>query len=294
MLTWDKTWVFRLVIATLVAIFCLDRATGAAPVQHLYYLPIILSGLTFGYRGGACSALAAIALYHFADDLTIRSLRHADSLQIALFLLVGGVAGKLSSDARELHRLANTDDLTGLRNLRSFEAELESWVRRLRKNNQPLSLLTFDVDRLKRLNDHHGHLAGSEAVRAVGQVVAESFGEDAVACRYGGDEFVIALPYTSVEAAEECAQRLCQSVRSTAPLLLGRTWPPGTLSISVGVACCCFMELPPASGRGTEDEGEALFKAADQALYRAKANGRNRVEVAREPGDRVYSDPARP
>jgi len=294
LLALNKIWVFRIVTATLVGIFCLDRATGSAPVQHLYYLPIILSGLVFGSRGGVWSAVAAIACYHFANnELTFDRLGQTDGVQVALFLAVGAVAGRVSTDARKIHRLALTDDLTGLRNLRSFEAELGRLVAWSRKTGLPLAMLAFDVDRLKALNDQHGHLAGSEAVRTVGRIVGAQFGPDAIACRYGGDEFALALLYATEEAAEQQARDLCKAVQAEAPVLLGRVWPAGTLSISVGVASRGFRTAPPGDpGRTVEEEGEDLFRAADEALYRAKANGRNRVEVACHADDAIRTDRA--
>ena len=137
LLSWNQTWVFRVVTAALVLIFCLDRSTGSAPVQHLYYLPIILSGLVFGAWGGVWSAVAAIALYHLANhELSFDQLGHTDIVQVALFLVAGVVAGRFSADARKIHHLALTDDLTGLRNLRSFEVELGRLVDLSRKTPQ--------------------------------------------------------------------------------------------------------------------------------------------------------------
>jgi PleD family two-component response regulator len=120
--------------------------------------------------------------------------QESDLVQMALFVAVGVTSAKLANDSRRLHRLALTDDLTGLHNLRSFEARLRMLVRASRQRSAPLALLLLDLDRLKSLNDTHGHLAGAEAVRTVGHLIAIRVPQDAVACRYGGDEFVIALP----------------------------------------------------------------------------------------------------
>lgn len=263
------------VVGALACIFALDRASGDAPVQHLYYLPIALAAVTFGRRGGLTAACAAIALYHFANGFLYDPRRsEADIVQVALFIAVGLVVAKLRDDAERLHRLATTDDLTGLHNLRSFEAELGSALRRARQTAAPLALLVLDCDRLKSINDRYGHLAGAEAVRTVGATLATVLPADAIACRYGGDEFVVALPDCSVATAEAIAHRLRAAVQDIAPVLSGHALPAGTLSISVGVA-----GLPAADASPTSDDarGEALFRAADDALYRAKENGRNRV-----------------
>ena len=133
-----------------------------------------------------------------------------------------------------------TDDLTGLHNLRSFEARLATLVRVSRATQAPLALLVLDVDRLKSLNDQYGHLTGAEAVRTVGRIIGQRLPPDAVACRYGGDEFVIAIPRCTPFLVHRVADDLCRAVHDTAPVLAGRPFAAGTLSISVGGACASF------------------------------------------------------
>jgi diguanylate cyclase (GGDEF)-like protein len=267
-----------LLAVLLAAIFALDRATDIAPVQHLYYAPIVLAALWFTPAASLSVAGAAVLLYHFANA-HLRTLRYteADFLQVAVFLAVALVTTKLTANARRLHALAMTDDLTGLHNLRSFEAELAAMIRAARGAGTAVSLLVVDVDRLKSLNDRHGHLAGAEAVRTVGQLIGRSVPAGAVACRYGGDEFVIALPDTLERRARCVADRLRRTVHTAAPVLGGVDFPAGTLSISVGVACCARFDESDAQAAAA---GEALFCAADAALYAAKQAGRNDVAVA--------------
>jgi diguanylate cyclase (GGDEF)-like protein len=262
-----------LITAALFLIALIDHATGEIPFQHLYYLPIIFAATRFGRRGGLLAALVSVALYHLANPRLLR-LQHgeADVVQTILFFTVGVIAAKLADDANRMRLLSITDDLTGLHNLRSFETQLAALVNLARTNQTPLSLLVLDLDRLKSLNDEFGHLAGAEAVRAVGRLIAENIPPNAVACRYGGDEFVIALPEHTTRQAVEVAEALRRAVEETQPTLAGRAFQAGTLSISVGVA----------GGRvrgedGVVRKGEALFRAADRALYSAKEQGRNRV-----------------
>ncbi len=273
-------WVMPSIAAGCLAIFALDRAVDAAPVQHLYYLPVILAARYFGNRGGIMAALVAVALYHVANLSQFSRLRYRESdvIQIALFLAVGIVTARLVNDAERLRVLAMTDDLTGLHNLRSFECQLLRLVGAATLANQPLSMLVLDVDHLKKLNDQHGHLAGAQAVRAVGHIISRHIPADAVACRYGGDEFAVVLPCCDEEQAEQIAVQLCQAVSASAPSLVGRQWSAGTLSISVGVACRSFHEGRNSSGT-EEQEGETLFRLADEALYQAKDSGRNRVHA---------------
>lgn len=262
-----------LITTALFLIALLDHATGDFPFQHLYYLPIIFAAIRFGRRGGLIVALASVVLYHLANPRLL-NLRHGegDIVQIILFFTVGLIAAKLTDDANRMRLLAITDDLTGLHNLRSFETHLANFFTQARIKKSPLSLLVLDLDRLKSLNDHFGHLAGAEAVRTVGHLIAGHIPPNAVACRYGGDEFVIALPEHTIEQAIKVAEVLRQAVYDVQPTLVSRPFPAGTLSISVGVA----GHLVCGTG-GTYQQAEALFRAADRALYRAKEQGRNCV-----------------
>jgi diguanylate cyclase (GGDEF)-like protein len=279
-------WGLVLLIGALALIFAADHASGSAPVQHLYYAPIIFASLRFGYRGSIAVAIAAVVLYHLANPhvLTLR-YEESDIVQIALFVAVALTSGRLTEDARRLRHLAITDDLTGLHNLRSFEVRLRAFVQEARRTSAPLSLLALDLDRLKSLNDTHGHLVGGDAVRTVGLLIAAHIPPDAVACRYGGDEFVIALPRCSTTAARRVADDVRHAVSACAPVLDRISFPAGTLSISIGVACRQFeqaVDRRPDSGdaHAADVIGEDLFRAADSALYAAKEHGRNRVCVS--------------
>jgi len=278
-----SAWTAAAVSGGLLLVFAVDRATDSAPVQHLYYLPIILAGLRFGMRGGVFSAVSAIVLYHAANPhLLTFQYGEFDLVQIVLFLAVGVIAARLALDAKRLHRLAMTDDLTGLHNLRSFEARLAAMVRAAREGRTQFALLMLDVDHLKLLNDRHGHLTGAAAVRTVGRIIGERLPPDAVGCRYGGDEFVIAIPGRTPAIVDTVADDLCRAVHACAPVLAGRAFDAGSLSISVGGICASFDATPPlpAGPNRGGDISESLFRAADAALYRAKAKGRNQVHIA--------------
>jgi diguanylate cyclase (GGDEF)-like protein len=227
-------------------------------------------------------AIASIALYHAANPhLLTFKYEESDVVQIALFLGVGMVTAKLAHDSRRLRHLAMTDDLTGLHNLRSFEAQLAAMVRSSRERHEPLALLVLDLDRLKALNDELGHLAGAEAVRTVGLIIGHRLPSDAAACRYGGDEFAIAIPRCPPLLARRIGEELRRAVHDIAPVLSGRRLDAGALSISVGGSCT--VPEPNAGSQLSSSAdiaaGEALFQAADAALYRAKAGGRNQVCV---------------
>ena len=268
------------VLVSLALIFELDASTGAAPIQHLYYLPIVIAGLWLPRYAGLIVGLAAVVLYHLANPMVIAwRYRESDIVQIALLIGVGVVTSKLADDRRQLHRLAVTDDLTGLYNLRGFEAKLIPIIRTASQASAPVTLAVLDVDRLKSINDVHGHLAGADAVRGVGQIIDAWLDDDAFACRFGGDEFVIALPGRDVAAATAEAEKLRASVHAAAPVLAGVPFPSGTLSISVGLACRTHFDNSSAGTDGYAEIAEVLFRAADHALYVAKGAGRNQIHA---------------
>jgi len=264
-----------IILVLLLVIGWLDYATGTAPIQHLYYLPIILGAFIFDYWGGMVCALAAIVSYHLANQhLRVLNYGEGDYLQVSLFVFVGAITARLARDRRAMNRLAGTDDLTGLHNLRSFESNLLAAVRRAQVERTLVAMLVIDVDNLKTINDVHGHLAGAEAVREVGQIIAGTSVGSAVACRYGGDEFAIFMSDGDARWSLVAAERLRNAVENHAPVLAGREFPQGTLTISVGIA-----DYVPDGARDPGLVGEELFRCADHALYQAKREGRNRVRI---------------
>jgi len=265
------------VAVSLAVVFVIDLNTGAAPFQHLYYLPIVLAGLGLPWFAGPLVGVLAVFLYHLANPALLNSrYRESDIVQIVLFVAIGVITAQLAGDRRRLQRLSITDDLTGLLNLRGFEDRFGSAIRAAREQHEPVSVLVLDVDRLKSINDTHGHRAGADAVRTVGTVIAAHVPDPGFACRFGGDEFVIALPDHDPAAAAQAAEQLRRAVHATAPRLAGARFPAGTLSVSIGVASST-IDAEGTNGPTDASIGESLFRAADTALYQAKAGGRNQV-----------------
>ncbi|MEE3168988.1 MAG: diguanylate cyclase [Pseudomonadota bacterium] len=169
----------------------------------------------------------------------------------------------------ELQKFSYEDSLTGLKNRRYFDQLFEHESAVAQRNNLPLSLLIVDIDHFKRFNDSHGHEAGDLALQTVGRVLEQLFRESDIVCRYGGEEFVAVMPGATTAAATEKAEELCAAVRAS--VINYRNTDLGAATVSVGVANWPDLGQEPAS----------LLSLADQALYRAKKAGRNRVEVAR-------------
>jgi two-component system cell cycle response regulator len=167
---------------------------------------------------------------------------------------------------RELETLSRTDALTGLSNRRSFDEALPREESRAKRYAFPLSLVMFDIDHFKKVNDKYGHPGGDEVLRGFGRLVAEQFRDSDLVFRYGGEEFAALLPHTSRTGGLEAAQRLVEAVAETPVRLADGTMLEITCSAGVG----CLV-------RGS---GADLVAEADGALYQAKQQGRNRAVTA--------------
>jgi diguanylate cyclase (GGDEF)-like protein len=197
-----------------------------------------------------------------AWDLESQAVAYAYSCfsTIVVLALLGGIVGR-AQDA--LRARSVTDELTGLHNRAHFGERLREEVSRAARTRAQLSLLILDVDHLKSINDRAGHLMGDSALRGVAQSLAETCRTTDVVARVGGDEFAVIAPATSANEALELADRIRESL-DQAPM-------DRRIFVSVGVA-----DLDSAAA-ATPD---ALYRAADDALYAAKAAGRNRASSA--------------
>jgi diguanylate cyclase (GGDEF)-like protein len=177
---------------------------------------------------------------------------------------------------------AATDSLTGLPNRRAADANILRMVAHAGRTVEPLAVLLVDLDHFKQVNDRFGHGGGDEVLAGVGAALKASLRESDFAGRYGGEEFIVALPGTGLEGAVEVAEVLRQAVRSIVVPSVDQV-----ITMSVGVAV-----LPDHAGDATR-----LLRSADRALYLAKKNGRDRIEIAQtdqhEPG-RERRTPAAP
>ena len=160
------------------------------------------------------------------------------------------------------------DHLTGLFNRRYMEETLERELLRASRKGLSLGIMMLDVDHFKRFNDTWGHAAGDKILRELGNLLLRHFRGEDVACRYGGDEFIIVLLDASLEKIRGRANRLCEHTRQLKTHFKGQAFE--MITFSVGVAAF------PEHGATSEE----LLKAADTALYRAKHEGRGRVVVA--------------
>lgn len=188
---------------------------------------------------------------------------------LSLFMAVAEHVALALENARlykETKMMAITDGLTGLFNHRFFISRLNEEIKRAERYNRPLSLMMMDIDYFKHYNDTHGHQAGDEILRRMAELITKTIRTSDVAARYGGEEFVIISSETSKERAVQMAERI-KKVIEDYPFSLKETQPNGNLTISIGVA----------TYQVDAKNADELLKKADDALYRAKEIGRNRV-----------------
>ncbi len=189
-----------------------------------------------------------------------------DAMRNELALLLS----RLTTQNVELERLATTDSLTGLANRRRLFDCLEQEVYRAQRYGTTLSLVMFDIDHFKRINDSWGHATGDWVLCRIARETHQLLRKTDQAGRYGGEEFVVLLPETDLSEALLLAQRLSRRISDT--VITPEHDAPMPVTVSVGVAALA-----------SDETGEELIHRADQALYRAKQNGRNRVETALDP-----------
>jgi len=203
-------------------------------------------------------------------DVTAR--KTAENRTLAMSAWLEEVNAALKQANEKLEVLSSTDSLTGLANRRAFDTRMRTeWLRAVREHCR-LSLVVADVDFFKAYNDTYGHPEGDECLKRIAEVLGRAARRPGdLAARFGGEEFVLLLPNTEPAGAEEVAKRVLAEVQALSIAHPG-SCVSAVVTVSLGVA-----SMIPARG----DHPQILISAADDALYRAKSAGRNRVEAAR-------------
>lgn len=252
----------------------LVHADDVPAVRALLENPVDAAVLTYRYRcrdGAYLWVEARFSLTTALDGrsqfiLNIRDISRRRELEEAL-----------AEANRELSQLANTDPLTGLANRRRLDQALRQEWRRAARAQSPLSAVMIDIDHFKNFNDTYGHPMGDRCLFVIGQLTAGKVCRPGdVAARYGGEEFLLLLPDTDLDGARKLAESLRLDIEQ-----FGR-WRDHGFENEVRVTASLGVASVIPSPRGMADEDmAALFSHADEALYRAKAQGRNRVVAAR-------------
>ncbi len=178
------------------------------------------------------------------------------------------VAIRIRKAEEKIRQLLAIDPLCGLYNRRMMYEMFLREIERSRRYEDPFSVLLFDIDHFKQINDTYGHLAGDNAICHVSEVIKGSFRKTDICCRYGGDEFCILLPRTTAEQALELAERLRVNVEE---LPLSYEGDEFSVTVSIGVSSREVIEMGL--------EADTLIKEADSALFLGKQQGRNRISL---------------
>jgi len=223
------------------------------PILHgaVFLFPIPLASLLPAERGIVSLASGWIAVF------ALETMLYVVGTAFIVLVLAKERTVRIQRDA------AATDELTGILNRRGFFAAAHQLVARQAKRGEPVSVLMFDLDHFKSINDRYGHAVGDEALRLFGQVAGSTMRASDVVARFGGEEFVAMLP-GSLADATAAAERVRLAFQAAAGSIAGR---PVAATVSIGAASAELCA-----------DIASLISAADRALYRAKANGRNRVE----------------
>ncbi|MFL0797422.1 MAG: GGDEF domain-containing protein [Cellvibrionaceae bacterium] len=237
------------------SIWLLSRRAGQTFIA-LLFLPSIIA---FIYKGTL--EFQIIALF-FALTL-IGTLRLGDARTSVFLDIIRGQI-KAKQDASEYKAISNEDILTGINNRRYFDMHFESEVKKANEQQIPISLFVLDIDHFKQVNDTYGHDAGDQCIKQTAEVLKSETRDTDFLCRFGGEEFVVVLPGTNRASAKTIAERMIRAVRSK-PLKYGDT----EINFTVSIGACTY--------EGGDYNHKHLFKQTDEALYRAKSLGRDRI-----------------
>ncbi len=191
--------------------------------------------------------------------------------RLIMMMTASGLSLALVSRSQKLLHMATSDHLTGLFNRGYVDDRLAIELGRARRYGKQLTIAVIDVDRFKSLNDAHGHSAGDRVLRKIGSILRDSCRQSDTVGRYGGEEFVVILPETDIEAAQQKVELLRELLAST-PIELATRREKVEVTISAGLASF------PIDG---EDAAE-LLTSADERMFQAKREGRNRVVASAE------------
>ncbi len=269
---WSRLGVRERLISAALAIgliFYLDSVTSATFLAAALYIPI--AGMFYGVQSpsifiGFCaictvlSAAASLSEFNEADFLNFAINRGVVTVVLysTCFLIY-----RINRSSEVLLRLATTDPLTGAFNRRHFMELMGREQRRADRYNTTYSILMIDIDHFKRVNDTYGHQVGDHAIQEMAEACRKTTRPTDIVARYGGEEFIVTLTHTDQPGAVKVAERLREAVAEIAV-----STDKGALSFTISIGISTYVK------RSAVDQ---IIQRADQALYKAKQTGRNRV-----------------
>ena len=265
-----ETWAMILLISFVIW----HTGKSESPLINLYLLVIVFSSITLGRMVTLLEVGLITAFYLFCSHEALGPAFFTYSafsnvmVNFAPFLVVAYVTSLLAADMSYtrsvVQQISETDELTGLLNMRAFHAQLAGHLRECERDGTPFALMMIDADNLKYTNDRLGHEVGNRLILSVVTGIQSGLRSSDTIARYGGDEFIALLPRATAEPARDAGERVCRSVENT-------TFDAGgeRVATTVSIGFAVYPDM------GTDIQ--VLISRADAALYASKQAGRNRV-----------------
>jgi len=270
-----KTFLDLVVFMTFAISVSWYTGKTSSPFISLLYLALMAAALTQGKRITYFMAALAVTSYtylavHENIDFLSRSQALESLLQIFPFMLIAHLGAMLAGETeharQEVERLSLTDEITGFNNMRNFANLAKAQEALAKRYKREFSICMLDADNLKKINDAHGHLAGTELIRHVGRIIGRCVRASDIIARYGGDEFIILFSDTAGDRAIVAVERIVKTFAETPCFFDDK---PLVSTLSAGLATF------PRDG----DDLTSVMAKADEALYASKTSGKNRVTV---------------
>ena len=275
---WGRFGVREKLIAAVIlcaAIYYVDSLTSATFLAAALYIPV--AGLFYGVQSpsvfiifcAVCTALSAVSGVSELDEVDFLNFAINRGVVTLVLYSTCFLIYRINRSSEVLRRLATTDPLTGTFNRRHFMELMAREQRRADRYNTTYSVLMIDIDHFKRVNDTYGHQVGDHAIQAMAEACKNTTRPTDIVARYGGEEFIVTLTHTDRVGALKVAERLREAVAEIA-----LPTEQGALSFTISIGLSTYVKRSAV---------EQIIGRADQALYKAKETGRNRVCVEDDP-----------
>lgn len=270
-----KTFIDLMVFFAFIVAVCWHTGKMTSPFISLIYLILMASALTQGRRVTYFMGGLAITSYILLASVDFRDLNYylANILEIFPFMLIAHLGAMLAGESEnarnEVERLSQTDDVTGLNNMRNFFLLADIQEKIAKRHMRHFSICMIDADDLKKVNDKYGHFAGTELIQQVARTISDNIRDSDISARFGGDEFVVMFNDTDKNDVLSAVRRIVDTMAATPFSFEGESI---TTTLSAGVAAY------PEDG----EDVRTIMANADEAMYVSKRSGKNRLTVFSE------------